>query len=167
MNMDYEDKMKWPSHEEDYYEEDDDYYYDDEWDEQEYEELSKDADVDARWEDGDKHEDDDIRKQAVVDWTKLAESIWRLNAECNKENTPSYYSMFNHQPIDVMKERFSQVELIGFYKGNLIKYCMRLGEKEDEIETLQKIINYATWLKELKEEMRGENNSDFAYAVKF
>jgi hypothetical protein len=182
--MDAEDKMKWPSHPEDDYYVDDDYdvdynddddYYDEDpddyWDEMEQKEMNEDAEREAEWERLDKQEDKDLKKYAD-NYNKATAELWIKLAECLSDgsftgslnpSTPSYYSKFSHQPIDCMKERFTKEELAGFYKGNLVKYCLRLGEKEDEIKTLQKIINYATWLKQLKEEMRGANN-EFSHA---
>ena len=35
-----------------------------------------------------------------------------------------------HQPIEVMQANMTNDELIGFLRGNIIKYALRFGRKE-------------------------------------
>lgn len=57
------------------------------------------------------------------------------------------------EPILVMQEFFSHDELIGFLKGNILKYRLRAGHKGGEIEMkcdIDKIRIYEKWLDAVK-----------------
>lgn len=57
------------------------------------------------------------------------------------------------EPILVMQDFFSREELIGFLKGNILKYRLRAGHKGGEIEMkcdLDKIHIYERWLDTIK-----------------
>lgn len=57
------------------------------------------------------------------------------------------------EPILVMQEMFSREELIGFLKGNILKYRLRAGHKGGEEtmkEDFDKICVYEKWLKTIK-----------------
>lgn len=51
-----------------------------------------------------------------------------------------------HQPIEVMQANMTKEELIGFLKGNIIKYACRCGRKDDALKEADKIKRYAAWL---------------------
>lgn len=51
-----------------------------------------------------------------------------------------------HQPIEVMQANMTNDELIGFLKGNIIKYALRFGRKDDTQKEAAKIKRYAEWL---------------------
>ena len=73
-------------------------------------------------------------------------------ADTDKTNEPKYYD--NHyqgsiQPIEYMQENMSRDELIGFIKGNIIKYVSRLGKKDDVQKEATKIYRYAEWLQKV------------------
>lgn len=51
------------------------------------------------------------------------------------------------EPILVMQEMFSKEELVGFLKGNILKYRLRMGHKKDAVQMeLYKIKVYEEWL---------------------
>lgn len=57
------------------------------------------------------------------------------------------------EPILVMQDFFSREELIGFLKGNILKYRLRAGHKGGEIEMkcdLDKIHIYERWFDTIK-----------------
>lgn len=58
----------------------------------------------------------------------------------------SHYQVGSKQPIEVMQEVMSPEEFQGFCRGNIIKYAMRLGHKDDSIKEAGKIKQYAIWL---------------------
>lgn len=63
------------------------------------------------------------------------------------------------EPILVMQDFFSHEELIGFLKGNILKYRLRAGHKgtKEEMQTdLDKIRVYEKWLDAVKNEERIE-----------
>ena len=50
------------------------------------------------------------------------------------------------QPIDLMQYTLTKEELIGFLKGNLIKYSLRAGHKGDPEKDKAKALQYKKWL---------------------
>ena len=50
------------------------------------------------------------------------------------------------QPIDLMQYTLSKEELIGFLKGNIIKYSLRAGHKGDPEKDKAKALQYKKWL---------------------
>lgn len=57
------------------------------------------------------------------------------------------------EPILVMQDFFSREELMGFLKGNILKYRLRMGHKgseEDRTADFDKICVYETWLDIIK-----------------
>jgi len=56
---------------------------------------------------------------------------------------PEYYASNGLSPIGAMKQGLiSQEEYIGFLKGNIIKYVIRAGKKEDAVKDLKKAKDY-------------------------
>lgn len=51
-----------------------------------------------------------------------------------------------HQPIETMQSNMTHEELIGFLKGNIIKYACRCGKKDEPLKEAEKIKQYAEWL---------------------
>lgn len=65
-------------------------------------------------------------------------------------NEPKYYSSNGLSPLQAFKQGLiSKDELIGFCKGNIIKYTVRAGKKEDAVKDIDKAINYLNFLKEI------------------
>lgn len=50
------------------------------------------------------------------------------------------------QPIEVMQANLTKEELVGFLKGNIIKYVCRCGRKDETLREAEKIKRYAEWL---------------------
>lgn len=74
------------------------------------------------------------------------------NASCTpvapmpvKEEANKHY-VTAHQPIEVMQANMTHDELIGFLKGNIIKYACRCGRKDAPLKEAEKIKQYAEWL---------------------
>ena len=55
------------------------------------------------------------------------------------------------QPIEVMQANMTHEELIGFLKGNIIKYVCRCGRKDAPSKEAAKINQYSKWLVEALE----------------
>ena len=65
---------------------------------------------------------------------------------------PNYYKSNGLSPLDAFKQGLiSREELIGFIKGNVIKYTVRAGKKDDTIRDIDKAIDYLEWLKKVVE----------------
>ena len=56
-----------------------------------------------------------------------------------------HYSQTVIQPIEVMQELMPPEQFIGFCRGNVIKYSLRAGRKDDVTKEVDKIVQYATW----------------------
>ena len=61
------------------------------------------------------------------------------------------------EPIKVMEKMFTKEELKGFIKGNILKYRLRMGHKDDIQKEMDKIRVYEQWLVKLE---RGEALTD-------
>ena len=61
------------------------------------------------------------------------------------------------EPIKVMEKLFTKAELKGFIKGNILKYRLRMGHKDDIQKEMDKIRVYEQWLAKLE---RGEALTD-------
>ena len=61
------------------------------------------------------------------------------------------------EPIKVMEKLFTKEELKGFIKGNILKYRLRMGHKDDIQKEIDKISVYEQWLAKLE---RGEALTD-------
>ena len=61
------------------------------------------------------------------------------------------------EPIKVMEKLFTKEELKGFIKGNILKYRLRMGHKDDIQKEMDKIRVYEHWLVRLE---RGEALTD-------
>lgn len=65
--------------------------------------------------------------------------------ECPEMEQPEYYTRNGASPIDCFRNGLlSDEETRGFFKGNIIKYIVRCGEKEDNpcIDDLNKAKDY-------------------------
>lgn len=62
---------------------------------------------------------------------------------------PQYYALNGMSPVESMKAGLiSKEEYIGFLKGNVIKYVVRCGKKDDAISDINKAIHYLEMLRE-------------------
>lgn len=68
-------------------------------------------------------------------------------------NPPTHSEHYEttHQPIEVMQANMTHEELVGFLKGNIIKYACRCGRKDDPKQEADKIYRYAGWLVDVLE----------------
>ncbi len=64
----------------------------------------------------------------------------------------AHYQAMPLQPIEVMQALLSYDELLGYLKGNTIKYCMRAGHKQGESanKDYAKAMRYKAWLKQMQ-----------------
>ena len=63
---------------------------------------------------------------------------------------PEDYASNGLSPIGAFKQGLmSKDEYIGFLKGNIIKYTIRAGKKEDAVQDLEKAKNYINFYLEL------------------
>lgn len=62
----------------------------------------------------------------------------------------SHYKECVVEPILVMYKMFTKEEMIGFLKGNILKYRLRLGHKDDIQKEMDKIKRYEQWLNDIQ-----------------
>jgi hypothetical protein len=67
-----------------------------------------------------------------------------------------HYKKMGMQPWDVMESVLTHEEFVGFLKGNIIKYSLRNGCKDNSTDDVEKAMHYAAKLKEVQ----GEINND-------
>lgn len=65
---------------------------------------------------------------------------------CTAKEEANKHYVTAHQPIEVMQANMTKDELIGFLKGNIIKYACRCGRKDAPLQEAEKIKQYAEWL---------------------
>ena len=75
--------------------------------------------------------------------------------EVGKHDKHYLESVVEH--IKVMEKLFTKEELKGFIKGNILKYRLRMGHKDDIQKEMDKIRVYEQWLAKLE---RGEALTD-------
>lgn len=64
-----------------------------------------------------------------------------------KNPTSKHYELWNEfEAIDVLKTVLSKDEYIGFLKGNILKYQLRAGKKDNIEKEMEKIKDYQTEL---------------------
>lgn len=63
----------------------------------------------------------------------------------------SHYKTSVLEPILVMQKMFTHEEFVGFLKGNILKYRLRLGHKDDIQKEMDKIQRYEQWLEETEQ----------------
>lgn len=71
----------------------------------------------------------------------------------------SYYDLWDgYEAIDLIRDILTPEELAGYYKGNVIKYSVRAGNKPGESaeKDLNKRQEYRKWLNDLYAKMRGD-----------
>ena len=88
--------------------------------------------------------------------TDMYENIkTQQNAAARTEDIPTedgtaaratHYLACPIQPIDLMQYTLTKEELIGFLKGNIIKYSLRAGHKGDPEKDKAKALQYKKWL---------------------
>ena len=116
--------------------------------------LSYDKRGDGRW------YTDPVKLFPINKITKAEETIYDAEAEATDKNRECVKSeefaaelevknkhyVSDHQPIETMQSNMTHDEMIGFLKGNIIKYACRCGKKDEPLKEAEKIKQYAEWL---------------------
>lgn len=90
-------------------------------------------------------------------WTSIASLHSNSEYEEGEESSQDFYDAHYKEaivePILIMEKFFNRDEVIGFLKGNILKYRMRFGLKEgqEEIKEAAKIRRYQQWLHEFQD----------------
>lgn len=116
--------------------------------------LSYDKRGDGRW------YTDPVKLIPIDKTTKAEEPSYDAEAEATDKNRECVKSeefaaelevknkhyVSDHQPIETMQSNMTHDEMIGFLKGNIIKYACRCGKKDEPLKEAEKIKQYAEWL---------------------
>jgi hypothetical protein len=70
--------------------------------------------------------------------------------EIDPVRSPSHYQLLGGEVEvkDIIKDRLTQEEWLGYIKGNMLKYHLRMGYKENLEQDLNKMLFYGEWLQE-------------------
>lgn len=72
-----------------------------------------------------------------------------------KNPESKHYQLWDEmESIEVLESIMTQNELIGWCKGNILKYRLRIGHKDDPLKEIQKIMTYENYLKYLLEKKK-------------
>lgn len=66
--------------------------------------------------------------------------------ETDTTETATHYQVSDKQPIEIMQDYLPHDQFIGFLRGNVIKYQLRLGHKGETVKDALKCWQYADWL---------------------
>lgn len=95
------------------------------------------------------HENEDDNMEDIPMSIRELEEIGK---DTERLAEPDYYAGNGLSPLEAFKKGLlSRDELIGFIKGNVIKYTVRAGHKHNASEDIVKAIDYLTHLKKLYE----------------
>lgn len=57
----------------------------------------------------------------------------------------THYQILEQQPIEIMQRIMTGEAFLGFCHGNIIKYALRCGHKDDAVKEMEKVRQYADW----------------------
>lgn len=89
-----------------------------------------------------------VEFEKVVDYVDQKENI-----SCKNEKSKHYEIWKDFEAIDVLKNCLTRDEFIGFLKGNILKYQLRLGKKDDVSKEIEKIKDYQNELNFILKEL--------------
>lgn len=91
-------------------------------------------------------------KNGDTNYWICADNVYKVEktqpAEENEPAAPNAHYQTAIQPIEFMQANMTSEEFIGFLKGNIIKYTARCDKKDDPNKEVDKIIQYAEWLRD-------------------
>lgn len=57
----------------------------------------------------------------------------------------THYQILEQQPIEIMQRLMTDEAFLGFCHGNVIKYALRCGHKDEPVKEMEKVRQYADW----------------------
>lgn len=58
----------------------------------------------------------------------------------------THYQIADKQPIEIIQMYLTPMEFQGYLRGNVIKYILRCGHKDEPQKEIEKSIQYSKWL---------------------
>ena len=106
-------------------------------------------------------ERDGIRKD--LEDSVLKEQFSNQVKEAQKDMVvaPKHYADRKYQSILVIQDTLSSEEFQGYLKGSILKYQLRAGKKDKELQEHNKASVYLQWLKEFQEFGEMQNVPEF------
>ena len=92
-----------------------------------------------------------VEFEKVVDYVDQKENI-----SCKNEKSKHYELWIDFEAIDVLKNCLTRDEFIGFLKGNILKYQLRLGKKDHVLKEIEKIKDYQNELNFILKELNAK-----------
>lgn len=84
----------------------------------------------------------------------------------DKINQPSHYYIGELETIDMICSTLTKEQLYGYYLGNIIKYRIRAGKKDqDPTDDLNKAKVYEEWLNDLDINFNYDKNDESLYSI--
>ena len=93
----------------------------------------------------------------IKDWLEEMEHYYESKA--NQMQVGGYhYKNAGVQPWQVI-DTWPIEQQIGFHRGNILKYLMRMGSKDEELQEIKKAHHYLTKLIEVMEKADGDSKA--------
>lgn len=76
--------------------------------------------------------------------------------EYDEISKPSHYQLFpDREAIGLVQHELSRSEYVGYLKGNILKYRLRAGKKDDIVKDIKKAMWYERELWEMENNTNG------------
>ncbi|MEA4835171.1 MAG: DUF3310 domain-containing protein [Anaeromusa sp.] len=70
----------------------------------------------------------------------------RLGVEDGTAAGAAHYQIGSLQPIEIMQEIMTPEEFVGYLRGSVLKYGLRLGRKDDRVVDARKAAQFSKWM---------------------
>lgn len=89
------------------------------------------------------------KREFWLNWIKLQNNPEKTTEQGNAA-TAKHYQIAEIQPIEIMQMYFSKEEMIGYLRGNILKYNLRYGNKDLKPKEVAKLAQYSIWLEDIE-----------------
>jgi hypothetical protein len=79
--------------------------------------------------------------------------VIRSRLKDHESSVSAHYEAMPIEPWDVI-DCWSLEQQVGYHRGNILKYTMRMGSKDDRLKEAKKIKDYATKLVKVLENIK-------------
>lgn len=76
----------------------------------------------------------------------MAKAVDKMIIQEGSALSSTHYQVGSKQPIEIMQETFPAEQFIGFLRGNVLKYTLRMGNKDASEKEAAKVVQYSKWL---------------------
>jgi len=102
---------------------------------------------------------DNFRKSLVEKSRKQLEEepVYKVNIEDEEVNHPKHYNKGKYETYDVIVDTLGKHEAISYCQGNILKYIMRMWNKDKPLQDAEKAEWYLKAMIKLLKETKGVN----------